>query len=383
MKLIFTLLSFSFIGTLRAQFDAIVSRIRVEPVQKITVRPIYCGFAYNKMTFVDMPPSFPDIPSVRRSLEGLQLPVRVPVHPRPLDTAKQNPLKVNQLMPCRIRIRCASTISSTEPLLVVDGILIDSLSYLNKINPNDIEDITILKDAMAQAIYGCRAASGVIIVTTKKIYPLKIQILDKVNREPVPRASVRFVSFNKKDTIKVSANDSGILFFNRLKRDVNYDVLITSVGYQPQVRQIKWSPNRVESAEWMLDRNEILASEIIIPIINCWKSRKISYCHLGRTRGEKLQLSSITEKKETKAFPNPARPGQTITIEQDLDADEKISLRVFNAGGAIMGTWNIQAGKGRNQLRFTTGNHWPAGTYFFRVFYAKGGVAASGSIIIQ
>jgi TonB-linked SusC/RagA family outer membrane protein len=66
-----------------------------------------------------------------------------------------------------IRIRGSRSISATnEPLYVIDG-LIDATN-LNTINPEDIESIDILKDASATAIYGSRAANGVVIVTTKK-----------------------------------------------------------------------------------------------------------------------------------------------------------------------------------------------------------------------
>lgn len=54
--------------------------------------------------------------------------------------------------------------STTEPLYVVNGIVIQNFS---SINPDDVEDITVLKDAAAAAIWGARAANGVIVVTTK------------------------------------------------------------------------------------------------------------------------------------------------------------------------------------------------------------------------
>ncbi len=77
-----------------------------------------------------------------------------------------------------IRIRGIGSISaSAEPLWVVDGIPINSGSgsslattsnLLSTLNPNDIENITVLKDAASSSIYGSRAANGVILVTTKK-----------------------------------------------------------------------------------------------------------------------------------------------------------------------------------------------------------------------
>lgn len=66
-----------------------------------------------------------------------------------------------------IRIRGTRSITaSNEPLIVVDGIM-DAVSDLNDINPADIEDISVLKDASSTAIYGSRGANGVILITTK------------------------------------------------------------------------------------------------------------------------------------------------------------------------------------------------------------------------
>ncbi len=65
-----------------------------------------------------------------------------------------------------IRIRGLGSVrSDTEPLYVVDGVLTNDISFLGN---NDIETITVLKDASASAIYGVRAANGVIIITTKR-----------------------------------------------------------------------------------------------------------------------------------------------------------------------------------------------------------------------
>ena len=66
-----------------------------------------------------------------------------------------------------INIRGTGTLSNTHnssPLIVIDGVVADDLSF---INPEDIESISVLKDASSSAIYGSRAAFGVILVTTK------------------------------------------------------------------------------------------------------------------------------------------------------------------------------------------------------------------------
>ncbi|MDR0732459.1 MAG: TonB-dependent receptor [Dysgonamonadaceae bacterium] len=64
-----------------------------------------------------------------------------------------------------VRIRGIGTLNNSDPIYVVDGIILSDISFLNA---NDIESTEILKDASAAAIYGSRGANGVVIITTKK-----------------------------------------------------------------------------------------------------------------------------------------------------------------------------------------------------------------------
>jgi TonB-linked SusC/RagA family outer membrane protein len=63
-----------------------------------------------------------------------------------------------------IRLRGAGSFNDSSPLILVDGIVDD----MSAVNPDDVESITFLKDAASAAIYGSRAANGVVLVTTKK-----------------------------------------------------------------------------------------------------------------------------------------------------------------------------------------------------------------------
>jgi TonB-linked SusC/RagA family outer membrane protein len=104
-------------------------------------------------------------------------------------------------------IRGLSTInSSSSPLVVVDGFPYNSTSPyyqdINSLNPNDIESVTILKDASAASIWGARAGNGVIVITTKS---------GKYNQKPV-------VSFNSSVSI-ISRPD---LFSNRTLSTPDY-----------------------------------------------------------------------------------------------------------------------------------------------------------------
>ena len=67
-----------------------------------------------------------------------------------------------------IRIRGVGSINaSSEPLIIFDGVQISPAAY-QAINPNDIEDIAVLKDAASAALYGSRAGNGVLVITSKK-----------------------------------------------------------------------------------------------------------------------------------------------------------------------------------------------------------------------
>lgn len=77
--------------------------------------------------------------------------------------------------PVNVRIRGVGTVNNTEPLYVVDGIPMSNSDIIS-ISPNDIESMTVLKDASATAIYGSRAANGVVMITTKRGQAGKIKV---------------------------------------------------------------------------------------------------------------------------------------------------------------------------------------------------------------
>ncbi|MGI6242291.1 MAG: SusC/RagA family TonB-linked outer membrane protein [Prevotella sp.] len=63
-----------------------------------------------------------------------------------------------------IKIRGTGTINDADPLYVVDGFIVDNIDYLN---PNDIQNVEVFKDAASSAVYGARAANGVVSIITK------------------------------------------------------------------------------------------------------------------------------------------------------------------------------------------------------------------------
>lgn len=88
-----------------------------------------------------------------------------------------------------IEIRGLKNLQNANPLYVIDGLV---TSANRDFNPNDIESIQVLKDASAAAIYGSRAANGVIIITTKKGKkgPLKVEVSAKTSFTTMPTYSL-------------------------------------------------------------------------------------------------------------------------------------------------------------------------------------------------
>jgi iron complex outermembrane receptor protein len=117
----------------------------------------------------------------------------------------------------RLRIRGGASLNaSNDPLLVIDGVPVDgngisgSANLLNTINPNDIESMTILKDASATALYGSRASNGVIIVTTKK----------------GGKGAVRF-NFNNVTSVGMIADYVDVLSADEIRGIINRDATAT------------------------------------------------------------------------------------------------------------------------------------------------------------
>ena len=77
-----------------------------------------------------------------------------------------------------IKIRGTGTVNDADPLYVVDGFIVDDIDYLN---PNDIANVEIFKDAASSAVYGARAANGVVAITTKSGEEGKTKIVNFVD----------------------------------------------------------------------------------------------------------------------------------------------------------------------------------------------------------
>ncbi|TCN59041.1 TonB-dependent receptor [Flavobacterium circumlabens] len=119
----------------------------------------------------------------------------------------------------KIRIRGVGTFTgNTDPLYLVDGMQVDNI---NNIDPNEIESITVLKDASSTAVYGIRGANGVLIVTTKR------------GKTGPPKISYTFnIGVNKFTDMREGMNSAD--YASNFNRALENDSFVTGAVYVPK-----------------------------------------------------------------------------------------------------------------------------------------------------
>ncbi|MCM1050887.1 MAG: SusC/RagA family TonB-linked outer membrane protein [Paenibacillus sp.] len=134
----------------------------------------------------------------------------------------------------QIQIRGIGTLNAnTSPLIVVDGLPIEG--SLNDINPFEVKNIYVLKDAAAAAIYGARASNGVIVVTTKKGVSEKLQV----------EFNADFTVFNKPDYDDLNQTSASELLWleeNNFNWMMNESEAKTYLNDQYGIRGTLWNP---------------------------------------------------------------------------------------------------------------------------------------------
>lgn len=145
--------------------------------------------------------------TVAESLQGLATGIRVRGGGQPGTEAQ-------------IQIRGLKNLSGTNPLYIVDGLI---TTANRDFNPSDIESIQILKDASAAAIYGSRAANGVIIITTKqgKQGPVQIDVSAKTTFQTIPRYDL--AQTDEFARLNYMAYDNALVNRQDLDRSINTD----------------------------------------------------------------------------------------------------------------------------------------------------------------
>lgn len=158
-----------------------------------------------------------------------------------------------------IRIRGGASLNaSNDPLIVLDGVPMEvggsvsgSGNFLSLINPNDIESMTILKDASSTAIYGSRASNGVIIINTKKGGGDHIKVdFQTTNSFATRTKTADMLSRNEFiDVIKANGTAEQIALLGDADTDWNDEIYQTAFGTDNNIsvsgRATEWLPFRV------------------------------------------------------------------------------------------------------------------------------------------
>ncbi|MBL4560719.1 MAG: TonB-dependent receptor [Labilibaculum sp.] len=144
-----------------------------------------------------------------------------------------------------IRIRGGASLNaSNDPLIVLDGIPLEaggisgnSNNFLSLINPNDIESMTILKDASSTAIYGSRASNGVIIITTKKGSKDKIRVnFNSTNSLQIKSKLADMLSTTKfREAVQVEGSDAQKALLGSNQTDWNDQIFQFAYGTDSNV----------------------------------------------------------------------------------------------------------------------------------------------------
>ncbi|MEO7984817.1 MAG: TonB-dependent receptor plug domain-containing protein [Bacteroidota bacterium] len=284
--------------------------------------------------------------------------------------------------PIIIGLHCQRTITTADsPLIIIDGIPVDN-ERIKDLNPNDIQNIEILNNAVATAIFGSRAVNGVICITMKQNTVRKFIIKDFLEGSPVVGATVSFIDVISKDIVMSVTNDTGLVVANKLKWTGRYKILVSAVGYQ-SIDQIMGNSYTNKPQNILLTRDIKKCDEVVLTATEGKRRRSCCTCFsVRRTRYGKA-IDSTSHQQPITVFPNPVQKGSVLNIRL-RNIDEKIKMaRIINAEGREISRQNLEINKRMNHFQLSTDLRWATGIYFVQLVYENGRVLASGKIIIQ
>ena len=147
----------------------------------------------------------------------------------------------------KVNIRGIGTVGDSAPLYVIDGV---AGSDINTLNPADIESIDVLKDAASAAIYGSRAANGVILVTTKQGKTGKIQL--------------SYDMYYGWQNVYKMPNTLNAQQFMAITDETNFNNGVPALNWQTQLGEYTWNmlQNGWQGTNWLDEmRNENAAMQ--------------------------------------------------------------------------------------------------------------------------
>jgi Carboxypeptidase regulatory-like domain len=283
-----------------------------------------------------------------------------------------------------IRYTCRATkmTGSSEPLFVVDGIPVDYTEVLRKLTSSDIDEIYVLKGSTSQAMFGCRAGNGAIIIITRKMKQRIFRVTDFVNGAAIGHATLRFENTKDRHLWTVMADEKGYFSTDQLKKGQSYQVTITSAGYQP-LQYLFLNKSADTLTELKLSRNTITCDTVYITGIQPRTSGCGNWYRVSKAGRDILPLD-INKQPLLHIFPNPVSKGQTLQVQWKPDNQPITSFRIITLDGKIVSRQQIPVKEsGKNNYSLVTDTRWSAGIYFVQAVCENGRIAASGKILIQ
>jgi len=281
-----------------------------------------------------------------------------------------------------IKLRCPAS-NHKEPLYILDGLVVD-LKVTGKLDPNDIESVEVLKPSnKTAAIYGSASASGVIIITTKN-KPMQLTLADEKDGEPIPAVTARFA--NGKDTFYLVSDSNGVIRSNLIKGKVQYEVMLSSIGYaKKEFGWVTFADNN--EFYWTMSRQAVTLSPVIVIGYPPCVCKRYTYCtrHYFPDRFISKSIKGVDHTGEDflKAYPNPVQRGNRFFIEIDHPVTESVSIRILTLDGRPVLTNSSNVFNGMNRVSINTSAGWSAGIYFIQLLNKDGKVQLQQRILIQ
>lgn len=280
-------------------------------------------------------------------------------------------------------LRCSRTLTmGTEPLLVLDGVLAE-LSTLSQINPVAIESIDILKSAIGAAIYGCRAANGVIIVTTKNYKIRKFLVSDFLDGKPVSGATIRFINTITSDTLQFIAKEDGTIETNKLAGGAEYKAEISAIGYKNFAQTFR-NKYTTQPSVFLLERDSKTCEGVVVKSFG-WTTKMSHGCTINTIRHTNLIAAAGSNTNyQLVIYPNPVIKGSNLQIRVAENDDKINCIRLSGLDARIVYQHVIASNSnGKTSIQLQTDPRWPSGVYFLQAICEKGRILASEKIIIQ
>lgn len=213
-----------------------------------------------------------------------------------------------------IMIRGIGTLNNSNPLVLIDGVA----SSVNAVNPQDIESISILKDASSAAIYGSRAANGVVLITTKRAEEGKLRIsfnsnvgLQKMTEQPKFLGAIDYMELydlaNSNDTRNMNTGAAGGVIYGE-------DYI---ANYKAKMNQ---DPYNYPNTDWQAIT---------------YKEPAIQHMHNLTLSGgtEKLRaLASLNYTDQEGVFPDTYMKRYSVRVNTDYKFNDKLSAGIDISG---------------------------------------------------